>query len=384
MKTSSPSLALLHKGGIHLKVNLNRQELLAVMKDANRIAPNHSPLEILRGALLEAEDGKLTVTAGNLEITLVRKLKAEVQDAGNLVINARLFAAMLEVLGGDVVTLDSDDAGTVIITCGSACYKASVLPARDYPRMEIPFPEDTVTVCGIPAMARRTVFAVAEDSGKPVMKCVNLIFDSDGLHCVGSDGFRVVSAKGMSKSAGSISMLMPAESLDKLAHLLTDQDELAVGTTGGTIVFTKENFIFSARLMEGSYMDVGQLLSQVKAGFTVLTDTDALRTAVSMVFAVAENSGKLMLRFDGGRIRLECTGECGRSSGELDVIPLSGTPQGEYWYNPRQLYECLRAQSGTLMVDVAQNGILILRSDALICMQMAVRAPKAAAVPKAA
>lgn len=369
-----------------MKIKLNRQELLAVMRDASQIAPSHSPLEILQGALLEAEDGKLTVTSGNLEVTLVRKVKAKVLDEGALVINARLFANMLEVLGGDVVTLDADGPGMVVISCGSACYKVSVLSPRDYPRMEIPFPEDTVAVSGIPAMARRTVFAVAEETDKPLMKCVNLIFSSDGLHAVGSDGFRVVNAKGESKSAGSISMLMPAESLDKLAQLLTNKDELAVGTTGKAIVFTKEDFVFSARLMEGNYINVEQLLSQVKANFTVLTDTDALRTAVSTVFAVAEDTGKLMLRFGGGCIHLECTGECGRSASALDVIPLSGTPQGEFWYNPRQLYECLRAQSGTLMVDVAQNGILILRSDELVCMQMAVRAPKAAEnpLPKAA
>ncbi|MEG2679267.1 MAG: DNA polymerase III subunit beta [Oscillospiraceae bacterium] len=369
-----------------MKVNLNRQELWAVMRDADQIAPSHSPLEILRGALLEVEDGKMTVTAGNLETTLVRKLKAEVMDAGNMVINARLFTAMLAVLGGDVVTLESDGSGMVTITCDSTSYNVSVLSARDYPRMEIPFPEDTVRVSGIPAMAKRTVFAVAEEGDKPLMKCVNLIFSSDGLHAVGSDGFRVVNAKGESKSAGSVSMLMPAQSLDQLARLLGNKDELAVGTTGKSIVFTKEDFVFFARLMEGSYINVEQLLSQVRASFTVLTDTDALRTAVSTVFAVAEDTGKLMLRFGGGRLHLECTGECGRSSGELDVIPLSGTPQGEYWYNPRQLYECLRAQSGTLMVDVAQSGILILRSDELVCMQMAVRAPKAAecALPKAA
>lgn len=369
-----------------MRVTLNRLEILAVLRDASQIAPAHSPLEILRGALLEAGDGKLTVTAGNLEVTLVRKVKAEILDAGSLVINAKLFAAMLELLGGEAVTLDADGAGSVRITSGSAEYKVSVLSARDYPRMEIPFPEDTVLVSGIPAMARRTVFAVAEAPDKPLLKCVNLIFDSDGLHAVGSDGFRVASAKGESKSAGSISMLMPAESLEKLAHLLDNKAELAVGTTGKTIVFTRPDFVFSARLMEGSYINVGQLFAQLKAGFTVLTDTDALRTAVSAVFAVAEDTGRLRLRFGGSRLHMECIGEFGKSSGELEVIPLAGTPQGEYWYNPRQLYECLRAQSGTLMLDIAQGGVLILRSDELVCMQTAVRAPKAAenAPPKAA
>ena len=38
--------------------------------------------------------------------------------------------------------------------------------------------------------------------------------------------------------------------------------------------------------------------------------------------------------------------------------------------------ECLRAQSGSLMLDIAQNGALLMRTDELVCMQLATREPK--------
>ena len=47
-----------------------------------------------------------------------------------------------------------------------------------------------------------------------------------------------------------------------------------------------------------------------------------------------------------------------------------------YWYNPAQLMECLKALNGTLMLEVVQHSALLLKTDELVCFQMAVREPK--------
>ena len=71
---------------------------------------------------------------------------------------------------------------------------------------------------------------------------------------MGSNGSCVVSAKGDSQSTGNISLLVPASSLGKLAHMCEDTDEFRVGTTGDHIVFFRDGLLFSARLMSGRYI----------------------------------------------------------------------------------------------------------------------------------
>ena len=368
-----------------MRVTLNRAELSSVLNDAEKIAPASSPLDSLKGALLEAEDGKLTVTASNLEVTLKRTIPCGIQEAGSTVFSAKLLAAMLRLLEGDEVFLETTANHQLLLKAGTAVYQAAALDPANYPQTPIPFPEDTVSVTGIQSIAKRTAFAVREDNASPIMRCINLIFSSDGLRAVGSDGFRIAAAKGDSKSTGEISLLIPVTSLEKLASLVSNQDSLQVGTTGKYIVFTMENFAFSARLMDGRPIDAQAMLSAAQPRFTVLTDAAAMRSAVDSVVCVAEETARLMLRFDGQRVALQCTGENGNANGALDVVALSGTPSGEYWYNGKQLYECLRAQNGTMMVDVAQGGVLLLRTDELICMQTAIRKPskQKAAPPQA-
>ena len=59
-----------------MKITMNRAELLSAAQRAAVIAPEDSPVEVLRGTLLEinAAAGKLILTATNLETMLEQRL----------------------------------------------------------------------------------------------------------------------------------------------------------------------------------------------------------------------------------------------------------------------------------------------------------------------
>lgn len=362
-----------------MKVTANRSELLAAAKRAANVAPSSSPLDALRGVLMEADNtaGKLTLSATNLEIAIEQKIPGTCEDSDAVVINADLLAEMLTLLGGDIIEFQREPGNPQIsIRSGQAGYTVPVMERGAFPKMEIPFPEDTITVTGIPTMAKRSIFATGQDPEQPLLKCIDLRFTKDGLRAVGSDGSCMVSAKGDDKSTGNIDLLVPAPSLLKLARMCGDKDEFRVGTTGKQIVFFRENFAYSARLMDGEYINADQILGSLVNSFTVLTDVLELRQALSAVTAISsENAVKLT--FTGNKLQLHCSNETGDSATSLEVIPLTGTPQGEYWFIPRQLSACLQALTGTVTLGVAQSGILTLSTNDAFYMQTGMR-PQAA------
>lgn len=252
-----------------MNVTINRAEMLSAIKRASAIAPADSPLDVLRGALLEADAaaGKLTVTSTNLEAALEEKLPCTVQEDGALVFGAKMLAEMLSRLPQDTVQLcRAENQGRMTLRSGDACYEVDVWERGAFPKPDLPFPEDTVKLSGIPAMAQHTVFATAQDNSKPLLKCVNLMFTSTGLRAAGSNGNCIVTARGDNQSTGDVSLLIPAASLGKLSNMCQDKDEFRVGTTGKSIVFFRENFLFSARLMEGGYIDTDQLVGSMEGG----------------------------------------------------------------------------------------------------------------------
>ena len=268
--------------------------------------------------------------------------------------------------------------GKLVVSSGNAEYAIPVMDAAQYPRMEIPCPAATVPVSGIPSLTKRTAFAVSEDTTRPMLKCVNLIFGADGLQAVSTDSFRIASAKGDRESRGNISFLVPAASLEKLAGLVERPREIAGRhDRERPLCLRKENFSFAARIMEGPYLAVSQVLSNLKQQFTVLTDAALLRDTILQALSVTGTQNRFSLSFAGNRLTVRCESEYGISETAMDVVALSGEPAGVYWYNPAQLMECLKALNGTLMLEVVQHSALLLKTDELVCFQMAVREPKA-------
>ena len=285
-----------------MNITVNRSELLCAARKAAAAASEDAPLEPLKGALLEADaaGNTLTITTTNLETSLELKLPCAASDDDALVVNAKLLAGMLEKLPGEIVELKRRPGVSAIsLRSGGAGYDVTIWERGHFPKVQIPFPEDTVKVSGIPSMARQTTFATVEDKDRPLLSCVNLLFTQEGLKAVGSDGGCVVTAKGDDKSTGNASLLLPARSLEKLAALCADADEFQVGAAGNSIVFMRQGLMFSARLMEGDYVDTGRIMDNIRNQFKVLTDVAELRRALKTVSAV-DPKGRVKLAFDGG------------------------------------------------------------------------------------
>ena len=358
-----------------MNITMNRAELLHAVKRGLAVAPTNSPLEVLKGVCLEvtAASKSLVLTATNLEVTLKQKLACDTQEDDALVIDAKLLAGMLEKLPGETVKLERKPGDSrVIVESGDARYSVSVWERSSYPKTEIPAVTNLVRASGIPSMARRTVFAADEKNEKPMLKCVHLRFTQDGLRAAGSDGNCVVTAKGDDKSTGDFGVLIPAPSLERLAQMCEDKDEFRVGTTGKKVVFVREGFLFSARLIEADYLDTDFLTSSLKNQFTVLTDVAELRKCLDSVSCV-EPDGKVRLSFEGMTLSFQCTGIYGSAQDAIAVAPLTGMPQGEYWYLTRRLDSCLRSLSGTATLGIAAGGMLTLNTENAFYMQTGVR-----------
>ena len=365
-----------------MNITINRAELLSAVQKAAAIASEDAPLEPLKGVLLEADAaaGTLTLTATNIETSLEQKLACTVGEDDALVMNAKLLAGMLGLMSGETAQLRRR-LGTRLLTLssGETVYNWAIGERGEFPKIELPFPEDTVKLSGIPSMARQTMFATKEDKGNPLMRCVNLMFTQEGLKGVGYNGRCLVTAKGDDKSTGNISLLLPANSLEKLAGLCSDADEFNVGVAGKFLVFQRPGLTFGALLMEGDYMDTDRLMNNIRNQFTLLTDVADLRRTLKTVAAV-DPKGRVKLVFNGGRITFSCKGELGEACQQLETAPLTGTLQGGYWYQIPDLMACLRSLSGTATLGIAQAGMLDLSTEGAYYMQTAMREPVATPV----
>ena len=114
---------------------------------------------------MEADGSKgiLTITGTDVRTHIQRRLRLEhIEESGSIILPP-ILAEMLYLLADEFVELESE-RNLVTLRSGACQYTISGLAAKSFPKLQIPFPEDTIQVKGINSLIRRTVFAANGDN----------------------------------------------------------------------------------------------------------------------------------------------------------------------------------------------------------------------------
>lgn len=368
-------------------VHAKRQEMLLLASQAAKAAPKTAASEAVKGIHVEADGRRsmLTLTATNYEIAIRTSMGASVEQSGSIVVSSTLFPAILAKLPEEDVDLEVETSGRLAIRSGQSCFHLDVLPGDKYPMPELPFPDDTLPVSGLCSLTRNTVFAAAEENAQsPFMKCVRLRIGPEGLKACTSNGFCIMEADGDKQCKGKSDLLLPARSLKVLASISKDSDVYEMGLTGKSLVFWSGTLLFSARLVEGRFPEVGDFFKNFACEYSVHLDAGELRGAMETVAALAESNARVELAFGEHEIVLSAESAYGRSSVPVKALVLNapGTP---FYYNYKKLLEYLSLAKDKITLEFDKAGVLVIRPGSTRYLQSPMRPPvKASGSQKAA
>ena len=123
--------------GTTMKVTCGRDELADKLQLAGRgVSTRTQSVQILGGIMLRAAEGRLHLSATDMEISLRVALDAQVEDEGAVVVPGRLLVDIVRLLpAGEVTIGHRAEEGVAELTCGSASYKLHTYAAEDFPRL---------------------------------------------------------------------------------------------------------------------------------------------------------------------------------------------------------------------------------------------------------
>ena len=124
--------------------------LLRLLQTLNGVIGTRTVIPILEYFLFEVEEGKLTVTATDLEVSMRSNMSVEAKEDGKIAVPAHYIIDILKALPEQPVTFTiSDDSKNIELTSDSGKYKiAGESAADDFPK----FPEvEGTTEATIPA-----------------------------------------------------------------------------------------------------------------------------------------------------------------------------------------------------------------------------------------
>ena len=334
-----------------MKFRVERDVLAEAVTWAARGLPNRPPVPVLAGVLLEAaEDGTLTLSAFDYEVSARITVAAEVAEAGTVLVLGRLLADISRNLPARPIDV-STDGNKVQVTCGSQ----PVQPADDARRR---LPHAALLARRPPAPSPGDVFtqavaqvSIAADRGDtlPILTGVRVEIEGDKITLLATDRYRLAMREltwNPEATDASHVALVPARTLSDTAKALgaAGSVEIALGSSAGgdgLIGFEAGQRRATTRLLDGEYPKVTSIFPSSVDTESVI-ETAALVEAVKRVSLVAERNTPVRLKFTDGQVAIEAgTGDDAQASEAVEAT-LTG-PDIEIAFNPQFLLDGLGA-----------------------------------------
>jgi DNA polymerase-3 subunit beta len=293
-----------------MKVTCPREELAQKLGVVGRAVSSRTSVNILTGIMLRAEDGRLSLAATDMEISLRVTLAAQVEEEGSVVIPGRLLVDIVRLLPAGEVTLEHRaEEGIAHLVCGSATYGLHTYSPDDFPRLPEIAPDESFSIerAALLDTIMKVGRSASRDESRPVLTGVLVRFEAGKLIMAATDSYRlsVKETEITEGPPGEIEAIVPARALSELARVAqaSDADSLTVGIQENQIVFAVDDVWLTARRIDGQFPNYRQLLPETFEAEVELPREELL-DVVRRTGLMAQRKSPLRLRFEEGQLTI--------------------------------------------------------------------------------
>ncbi|NYE41825.1 DNA polymerase-3 subunit beta [Streptomyces fulvorobeus] len=297
---------------VPVKIRVERDVLAEAVAWVARSLPARPPAPVLAGLLLKAEDGALSFSSFDYEVSARVSVDAEVDEDGTVLVSGRLLADICRALPNKPVEISTDGVRATVV-CGSSRFTLHTLPVEEYPALpEMPTATGTVPGEVFASAAAQVAIAAGRDDTLPVLTGVRIEIEGDTVTLASTDRYRFAVREFLWKPENpdaSAVALVPAKTLLDTAKALTSGDTVTLALSGsgageGLIGFEGAGRRTTTRLLEGD-LPKYRTLFPTEFNSVAVIETAPFVEAVKRVALVAERNTPVRLSFEQGVLILE-------------------------------------------------------------------------------
>lgn len=242
-----------------------RDALLRPLQAVSGIVERRHTLPILANVLLEQKDGRLHVTATDLEMQITAVSEMEGKDGQSTTVGARKLQDLLRALPEDA-SINVDAAGSkMTVKAGRSRFNLQTLAASDYPRISVG--QEQLQTLSLPqrdfrSLLKRVEFAMAQQDIRYYLNGMLLVVDQGTLQAVATDGHRLSWASiVIDGNYTRQEVILPRKTVLELAKLLDDSDTpLTMDILANQARFRFANVELVSKVVDGKFPDYNRVI----------------------------------------------------------------------------------------------------------------------------
>lgn len=309
-----------------MKIRCSGAELSDAVSKVSRALPVKLNSPILEGIKFVAKDNTLTLYATDLELSIEKKINAEVLIEGQtVVVPGKMLTEYAKKLEGEEIEIDATEEGKLRLGYLDSAVTFNCLDAAEFPSFKEVEKENSFGINSkkFKDLVNSIAFSVALEDSRPSLKgcCFNI--KGGVLEGVASDGYRLALTKVEIGNKDLVSKLVvPVRSLNEASRLLDDIDELIS-------VYVEKNYLMIdlfhtkiiTRLIAEEYINYERIIPD---NFTteLKVEKRLFEKSVDRVFVITKNEKKCYVRMEvkEDSIYLKAESSVGEVNEKLPII----------------------------------------------------------------
>jgi DNA polymerase-3 subunit beta len=281
-----------------MKVTILQENLARGLGIVSRAVSPRSTLPVLANVMVATDEGRLRLSATNLEMGITCWIAARIEEEGTTTVPARTFVDLISTLPGDQVALTLDiSTQTLNLRSGTSTNDIKCIDAQEFPPMPVPDMEGAVqlNVADFRGMIHQVAFSASTDEARPVLMGVLMIVEGDQITMAAADGFRlsVRTATLPAPAPEPVNIIVPARALNELARVANDGEEtisMVVPKGRGQVIFRVKDVELVSQLIDGTFPDYQQIIPRSYKSRTLVATASLLKACKQAEIFAREGS----------------------------------------------------------------------------------------------
>ncbi len=354
-----------------MKFIVSSSSLLRHLSAINGVVTTNPVVPILENFLFEIKDSKLTVTASDLQTSMMTEIEVEAKEDGNIAVPAKILIETLKNLPEQPVTFSIDkETYSIEISSDNGRYKLAGENATDFPRIPgVTNPSSVEMSTDVLSNAiANTIFATSNDELRPAMTGVYVNLSDTNTTFVATDGHRLIRYRRVDiASPEAATIIIPRKALNLLKSTLpTDNVPVTVEFNSSNAYFKFNNIKMICRLIDERFPDYENVIPLDNNNDMTINRAEFLGSLRRIAIYANKTTHQVRLKLTGSELQI--------SAEDLDFSNeanerLSCEHEGEdieIGFNAKFLVEMLNnitAKEVTLKFSAPNRAGLILPSD---------------------
>lgn len=271
-----------------MNFEIKREDLLKPLQMVVGVAERRQIKPILANLLLEVNEDHLAITATDMEIELIAKMKFDSlnmpKQQGRITVLAKKFYDICRSLPAESVLVISLEGEKLLVKAGRSRFSLATLPADDFPKAQTMPGSIEFSLSGklMYDLIHYPQFSMAEQDARYYLNGILFKLNNDTIITVGADGHRLTK---FSLDCPSLpyqhQIIIPRKTVLELNRLLNgmSEDMLSIELSNHHLQVTGPEFIFTSRLIDGVFPDFERIIPK-NSDKEIIIDRDILKNSL--------------------------------------------------------------------------------------------------------